>query len=71
MCSETPEFARKWVPFCKKYNIEPRPAKWYFNQKIDYMKNKVQASFVKERRAIKVYWFKYMRVDFVSSYYMA
>jgi cellulose synthase A len=20
--SETPEFARKWVPFCKKYNIE-------------------------------------------------
>ncbi|MFS8007155.1 putative cellulose synthase (UDP-forming) [Helianthus anomalus] len=22
--SETSEFARKWVPFCKKFNIEPR-----------------------------------------------
>ncbi|MCI83656.1 cellulose synthase A catalytic subunit 3 (UDP-forming)-like, partial [Trifolium medium] len=22
--AETSEFARKWVPFTKKYNIEPR-----------------------------------------------
>ena len=22
--SETAEFAKKWVPFCKKHNIEPR-----------------------------------------------
>lgn len=21
---ETSEFAKKWVPFCKKFNIEPR-----------------------------------------------
>lgn len=52
--SETAEFARRWVPFCKKYNIEPRAPEWYFTQKIDYLKDKVQPSFVKERRAMKV-----------------
>jgi len=52
--SETSEFARKWVPFCKKYEIEPRAPEWYFAQKIDYLKDKVQPSFVKERRAMKV-----------------
>lgn len=52
--SETSEFARKWVPFCKKYQIEPRAPEWYFAQKIDYLKDKVQPSFVKDRRAMKV-----------------
>lgn len=52
--SETSEFARKWVPFCKKFNIEPRAPEWYFAQKIDYLKDKVLPSFVKERRAMKV-----------------
>ena len=52
--SETSEFARKWVPFCKKYTIEPRAPEWYFTQKIDYLKDKVQPSFVKDRRAMKV-----------------
>lgn len=52
--SETSEFARKWVPFCKKYNIEPRAPEWYFALKIDYLKDKVHPSFVKERRAMKV-----------------
>uniref|UniRef100_I1PGJ6 Cellulose synthase n=2 Tax=Oryza TaxID=4527 RepID=I1PGJ6_ORYGL len=51
--AETSEFARKWVPFCKKYSIEPRAPEWYFAQKIDYLKDKVQASFVKDRRAMK------------------
>lgn len=51
--SETSEFARKWVPFCKKYSIEPRAPEWYFAQKIDYLKDKVQPSFVKDRRAMK------------------
>ncbi|XP_004503981.1 cellulose synthase A catalytic subunit 6 [UDP-forming] [Cicer arietinum] len=51
--SETSEFARKWVPFCKKYNIEPRAPEWYFGQKMDYLKNKVHPAFVRERRAIK------------------
>lgn len=52
--SETSEFARKWVPFCKKFNIEPRAPEWYFSQKIDYLKNKVHPTFVRERRAMKV-----------------
>lgn len=52
--SETSEFARKWVPFCKKFNIEPRAPEFYFSQKIDYLKNKVHPSFVRERRAMKV-----------------
>ncbi|XP_073001303.1 cellulose synthase A catalytic subunit 7 [UDP-forming] [Typha latifolia] len=51
--SETAEFARRWVPFCKKYNVEPRAPEFYFSQKIDYLKDKVQPTFVKERRAMK------------------
>ncbi|KAE9611358.1 putative cellulose synthase (UDP-forming) chromatin regulator PHD family [Lupinus albus] len=51
--SETSEFARKWVPFCKKFSIEPRAPEWYFAHKVDYLKHKVDASFVRERRAIK------------------
>lgn len=51
--SETSEFARKWVPFCKKYNIEPRAPEWYFSQKVDYLKDKVHPAFVKDRRALK------------------
>ncbi|XP_024385029.1 cellulose synthase A catalytic subunit 7 [UDP-forming] [Physcomitrium patens] len=51
--SETSEFARKWVPFCKKFNIEPRAPEAYFALKIDYLKDRVQPTFVKERRAMK------------------
>ncbi|KAJ0965822.1 hypothetical protein J5N97_026960 [Dioscorea zingiberensis] len=51
--SETSEFARKWVPFCKKFNIEPRAPEMYFSLKVDYLKDKVQPTFVKERRAMK------------------
>eukprot|EP00253_Pinus_taeda_P021006 PITA_21006 len=51
--SETSEFARKWVPFCKKFDIEPRAPEIYFSQKIDYLKDKFQPTFVKERRAMK------------------
>ncbi|CAA6659139.1 unnamed protein product [Spirodela intermedia] len=43
----------KWVPFCKKYTIEPRAPEWYFAQKVDYLKDKVHPSFVKDRRAMK------------------
>uniref|UniRef100_A0A161WVK5 Cellulose synthase n=1 Tax=Daucus carota subsp. sativus TaxID=79200 RepID=A0A161WVK5_DAUCS len=51
--SETSEFATKWVPFCKKFNIEPRAPEWYFSQKIDYLKNKIYPGFARERRAMK------------------
>ncbi|KAL0407644.1 UNVERIFIED_CONTAM: Cellulose synthase A catalytic subunit [UDP-forming] [Sesamum radiatum] len=37
----------------KKHNIEPRAPEFYFAQKIDYLKDKIQPSFVKERRAMK------------------
>jgi cellulose synthase A len=50
---ETSEFARKWVPFCKKFNIEPRAPEWYFALKVDYLKDKVHPTFVRERRAMK------------------
>ncbi|KAG5047676.1 hypothetical protein JHK86_017082 [Glycine max] len=51
--SETSEFAKKWVPFCKKFNIEPRAPERYFAEKINFLDDKVQPSFVKERRAMK------------------
>ncbi|VFQ61297.1 unnamed protein product [Cuscuta campestris] len=51
--SETAEFSRKWVPFCKKFDIEPRAPEVYFSQKIDFLKDKVQPAFVKDRRAMK------------------
>ncbi|XP_022875255.1 cellulose synthase A catalytic subunit 2 [UDP-forming]-like isoform X1 [Olea europaea var. sylvestris] len=51
--SETSEFARKWVPFCKKFNLEPRAPEWYFAQNVDYLRNKVDPMFVRERRAMK------------------
>ncbi|RZC09043.1 putative polygalacturonase [Glycine soja] len=51
--SKTSKFARRWVPFSKKYNIEPWAPEWYFDQKMDYLKNKVHPTFVKERRAMK------------------
>ncbi|PPS07967.1 hypothetical protein GOBAR_AA12679 [Gossypium barbadense] len=50
---ETSEFARKWVPFCNKFNVEPRAPEWYFSRKVDYFKDKILPSFVMERRAMK------------------
>ncbi|XP_051125154.1 probable cellulose synthase A catalytic subunit 6 [UDP-forming] [Andrographis paniculata] len=51
--SETARFARKWIPFCKKFGVEPRAPEWYFSEKIDYLEEKVLPAFVKERRAMK------------------
>nr|AFZ78561.1 cellulose synthase [Populus tomentosa] len=51
--SETSEFARKWVPFCKRFSIEPRAPEWYFAKKVDYLKDKVDPAFIRERRAMK------------------
>jgi cellulose synthase A len=64
---ETADFARKWVPFCKKFAIEPRAPEFYFAQKIDYLRDKVQPSFVKERRAMKVSNSKSFRIQLNSS----
>lgn len=51
---ETAEFAKKWVPFCKKYYTEPRAPEKYFSEKIDFLKDKVQSAYVRERRTMKV-----------------
>ncbi|PWA56051.1 cellulose synthase A catalytic subunit 7 [Artemisia annua] len=51
--SETTEFAKKWVPFCKKYSIEPRAPEFYFTQKIDYLNDDIDLSFIKECREMK------------------
>eukprot|EP00271_Cylindrocystis_brebissonii_P004552 TRINITY_DN1628_c0_g4_i1.p1 TRINITY_DN1628_c0_g4~~TRINITY_DN1628_c0_g4_i1.p1 ORF type:complete len:1129 (+),score=182.26 TRINITY_DN1628_c0_g4_i1:276-3662(+) len=51
--SETSEFARRWVPFCKKHDIPLRAPEMYFNQKVDYLKDKIHTSLVKERRIMK------------------
>ncbi|CAI9087038.1 OLC1v1021002C1 [Oldenlandia corymbosa var. corymbosa] len=51
--AEAASFAKFWVPFCRKHNIEPRNPDSYFNQKKDPYKNKVLHDFVKDRRRIK------------------
>ncbi|KAK7284608.1 hypothetical protein RJT34_19357 [Clitoria ternatea] len=51
--AETASFARIWVPFCKKHQIEPRNPEAYFGQKRDFLKNKVRLDFVRERRRVK------------------
>ncbi|KAF2304732.1 hypothetical protein GH714_037740 [Hevea brasiliensis] len=51
--AETASFARIWVPFSKKHNIEPRNPEAYFGQKRDFLKNKVRLDFVRERRRVK------------------
>jgi len=51
--AETANFARIWVPFCRKHNLEPRNPEAYFGQKRDFLKNKVRLDFVRERRRVK------------------
>ncbi|XP_010522811.1 PREDICTED: cellulose synthase-like protein D5 [Tarenaya hassleriana] len=51
--AETASFARTWVPFCRKHNIEPRNPEAYFGQKRNFLKNKVRLDFVRERRRVK------------------
>nr|CAN75243.1 hypothetical protein VITISV_014211 [Vitis vinifera] len=43
--SETSEFARRWVLFCKKFSIESKAPEWNFAQKVDYLKDKVHPEF--------------------------
>ncbi|GBG80750.1 hypothetical protein CBR_g31305 [Chara braunii] len=51
--TETASFARAWVPFCKKHEIEPRAPEMYFQLKLDYTKGKTNTDFIKERRHMK------------------
>ncbi|CAM6125730.1 unnamed protein product [Calypogeia fissa] len=51
--AEGASFARVWVPFCRKHNIEPRNPETYFMMKGDPTKGKVRQDFVKDRRRVK------------------
>ncbi|BBN01217.1 cellulose synthase-like protein [Marchantia polymorpha subsp. ruderalis] len=51
--AETASFARVWVPFCRKHNIEPRNPDSYFLSRGDPTKGKVRMDFVKDRRRVK------------------
>ncbi|KAH7315675.1 hypothetical protein KP509_21G060900 [Ceratopteris richardii] len=51
--AEAASFARIWVPFCRKHNIEPRNPESYFQAKGDPTKNKVRTDFVRDRRRVK------------------
>ncbi|KAJ7551251.1 hypothetical protein O6H91_06G006900 [Diphasiastrum complanatum] len=51
--AEAASFARYWVPFCRKHQIEPRNPESYFLLKGDPTKNKMRPDFVKDRRRIK------------------
>lgn len=51
--AEIASFARIWVPFCRKNDIEPRNPEAYFGLKRDFLKNKAQLDFVRERRKVK------------------
>ncbi|KAK2965221.1 hypothetical protein RJ640_019976 [Escallonia rubra] len=51
--AEAASFARLWVPFCRKYGIEPRNPEAYFGQKGDPLKNIRKVEFVRERRRVK------------------
>lgn len=55
--SLTCDFARKWVPFCKKFQIEPPSPESYFSQKVDHLKYNPYPTFSKERRLMKVRFF--------------
>nr|XP_051201836.1 putative cellulose synthase A catalytic subunit 11 [UDP-forming] [Lolium perenne] len=51
--AETARLARRWVPFCRAHGVEPRAPEPYFARGVDYLRDKVAPSFVKERRAMK------------------
>lgn len=51
--AEAASFARVWIPFCRKHDIEPRMPESYFNMRGDPTKNKVRQDFVKDRRRVK------------------
>ncbi|KAL6008951.1 hypothetical protein ACLOJK_022178 [Asimina triloba] len=70
---ETCEFARKWVPFCKRFDIEPRSPEHYFSQKVDLLKYSIFPTFTKERRIMKRQYeeFKILVSDLQSKFHKA
>ena len=51
--AEATSFARIWVPFCRKHQIEPRNPETYFLLRGDPTKGKKLPDFVKDRCRVK------------------
>ena len=47
---EASSFSKHWIPFCKKFNIQPRSPSAYFSQQIDIQ----DITYAQELLAIKV-----------------
>ena len=47
---EASSFSKHWIPFCKKFNIQPRSPSAYFSQQIDIR----DITYAQELLAIKV-----------------
>eukprot|EP00253_Pinus_taeda_P029721 PITA_29721 len=50
---ETLRFAKRWVPFCRKFDIEPRAPFMYFYKQNPQHSNKSDPNFVKEWQEMK------------------
>ena len=48
---EASHFSKYWIPFCKKFNIEPRAPEAYFSQQYSSLQD---GKFAQEHLAIKV-----------------
>ncbi|KAA0044399.1 cellulose synthase-like protein D5 [Cucumis melo var. makuwa] len=51
--ADTANFARIWVPFCRKHGIEPRNPEAYFKQKHDFLNNEVRLDLAGDWRRVK------------------
>ncbi|KAL0547533.1 hypothetical protein IC582_017471 [Cucumis melo] len=51
--ADTANFARIWVPFCRKHGIEPRNPEAYFKQKHDFLNNEVRLDLAEDWRRVK------------------
>lgn len=61
---------RKWVPFCRKFNIESRSPEsfffFFFLLKVDYLSNSTSSKFSKEWRLMKVIFLVKMLIFLVK-----
>ena len=51
---ETLRFAKKWVPFCKKFDIETRAPFLYFSKESPHHSKSFDSNFLRERQEMEV-----------------
>ena len=51
---EVSEFAKEWVPFCKKHSIQQLAPEVHLSQSLDSLKGQVDQNFIADRREVKV-----------------